>query len=128
MTNFIPNTFRVVNYADQVPHVPQSILGFKHSGTEIWYQTGMSQYKSCPSESKDCSNQLNIFQLTQADHKMVLYLTISENSKPLNLFQEMLFRLKKRLHLNEKSELDLETKLREDRLVRQANELLKASQ
>jgi predicted lipase len=32
MTKFVPNTFRVVNYADQVPHVPQSILGFKHSG------------------------------------------------------------------------------------------------
>ena len=41
MTQFIPSTFRVVNYGDQVPHVPQSILGFKHSGWEIWYQRGM---------------------------------------------------------------------------------------
>lgn len=32
MTSFIPNTYRIVHYADQVPHVPQSILGFKHSG------------------------------------------------------------------------------------------------
>jgi predicted lipase len=32
MTTFIPNTYRIVHYADQVPHVPQSILGFKHSG------------------------------------------------------------------------------------------------
>ena len=32
MTKFIPNTYRIVHYADQVPHVPQSILGFKHSG------------------------------------------------------------------------------------------------
>lgn len=32
MTNLIPNTFRIVNYADVVPRIPQSILGFKHSG------------------------------------------------------------------------------------------------
>ena len=32
MTSFIPNTYRIVDYADQVPHVPQSILWFKHSG------------------------------------------------------------------------------------------------
>lgn len=32
MTKFIPNTYRIVHYADQVPHVPQSVLGFKHSG------------------------------------------------------------------------------------------------
>jgi len=32
MTQFIPNTYRIVHYADQVPHVPQSALGFKHSG------------------------------------------------------------------------------------------------
>jgi predicted lipase len=50
MTNFIPNTFRVIDYGDQVPHVPQSILGFKHSGYEVWYyERGMSQYKICPS-------------------------------------------------------------------------------
>ncbi len=42
MTTFIPNTFRIVNNADQVPHVPQSILGFKHSGLEIWYKKNMS--------------------------------------------------------------------------------------
>jgi len=76
MTTFIPNTFRVVNYADEVPHIPQSILGFKHSGFEIWYQRGMQQYNICPSESKDCSNQLNIFQVTQSDHKMTLYLQL----------------------------------------------------
>ena len=77
MTKFIPNTYRIVNYADQVPHVPQSALGFKHEGLEIWYQRGMKDYRICPtSESKDCSNQLNIFQVTQADHKMYLYLEL----------------------------------------------------
>lgn len=49
MTTFIPNSFRIVDYADQVPHVPQSILGFKHSGYEIWYQRGMENYTVCPS-------------------------------------------------------------------------------
>ena len=32
MTQLIPNIYRIVHYADQVPHVPQSVLGFKHSG------------------------------------------------------------------------------------------------
>ncbi len=36
----------------------------------------MQTYTICPSESKDCSNQFNVFQLTQADHKMVLYLKL----------------------------------------------------
>ena len=53
MTEFIPNTFRIVNYGDQVPHIPQSILGFKHSGYEVWYNVKvMVDYKICPSESK----------------------------------------------------------------------------
>ena len=73
-TNFLPNYYRVVHNKDQVPHVPQSVLGFKHGGWEVWYQKGMQAYKICPSESKDCSNQLNILQVNQADHKMVLYL------------------------------------------------------
>ena len=32
MTGYIPLTFRIVHYADEVPHVPQSILGYKHEG------------------------------------------------------------------------------------------------
>jgi len=32
MTSLIPDTYRIVHYADQVPHIPQSVLGFKHSG------------------------------------------------------------------------------------------------
>lgn len=50
LTSFIPNTFRIVNYGDQVPHVPQSVLGFKHSGWEVWYyERGMKNYRICPS-------------------------------------------------------------------------------
>lgn len=86
MTTFVPNTYRIVNYADQVPHIPQSVLGFKHSGLEIWYQRGMASYRICPSESKECSNQLNILQLTQADHKMDLYLKLkAEDDLPLTV-------------------------------------------
>jgi predicted lipase len=47
MTKSIPNTYRIVNNADQVPHVPQSVLGFKHSGFEVWYKKEMSIYKIC---------------------------------------------------------------------------------
>lgn len=27
-----PNTFRIINYADTVPHVPPSAFGFVHGG------------------------------------------------------------------------------------------------
>jgi pimeloyl-ACP methyl ester carboxylesterase len=74
MGTFVPETYRIVDYADQIVHIPQSILGFKHFGWEAWYQRGMQEYKICPSESKDCSNQLGLLKMNQADHKIVLYL------------------------------------------------------
>jgi len=32
MGTFVPETYRIVDYADEIAHVPQSILGFKHFG------------------------------------------------------------------------------------------------
>lgn len=42
-----PNTFRLVDYADIVPHLPPSNLGFVHSNTQAWYQRGMQSYQLC---------------------------------------------------------------------------------
>jgi len=62
MTHLIPNTYRIVNYADKVPHVPQKSFGFMHSGYEIWYNVKvMVDYKICLSEDKECSNKISIF-------------------------------------------------------------------
>jgi len=31
--SFIPNTFRLIDYADIVPHIPPSAFGFQHSSS-----------------------------------------------------------------------------------------------
>jgi len=36
----------------------------------------MQEYRVCPSESKDCSNQLSLIKMSQADHKIALYLQL----------------------------------------------------
>jgi hypothetical protein len=120
MTTFIPNTYRIVDYADQVPHVPQSILGFKHAGFEIWYQRGMQSYTICPSESKDCSNQFNVFQVTQADHKMVLYLElkVEDSYSFASLVNWAKFSWIDYMSKGEIYNLDIDTMLEEDRQVK----------
>jgi hypothetical protein len=120
MTGFIPNTYRIIDYADQVPHVPQSILGFKHEGFEIWYQRGMQEYKICPSESKECSNQLNILQLTQADHKMVLYLQLKvADGYWENLSNKLSFYWMDYFSRGKTFNLDIKTMLEEDRQIKE---------
>ena len=120
MTTFIPNTFRIVHYADQVPHIPQSVLGFKHEGFEIWYQRGMQQYTICPSESKDCSNQLNIFQVTQADHKMLLYLElkVEDSYSVQGVYGWMRFWWTKAWTSGKVYNLDIEMMQEEDRQIK----------
>ena len=72
----IPNTFRVVNYADVVPHIPSKILGYYHNGYEIWYDPrGMTNFVQCPSEMRTCSNSL-IFRRTKDDHGIIHYITL----------------------------------------------------
>ena len=41
----IPNTYRIINYADVVVHLPQKIFGYNHYGHEMWYHPrGMQSY------------------------------------------------------------------------------------
>ena len=46
-TSEIPETYRVINYGDIVPHLPVTSAGFVHSSLEEWYQKGMQDYKTC---------------------------------------------------------------------------------
>lgn len=70
-----PNYYRIVHNTDPVPHVPQSILGFKHGGHEIWYTPrGMTTYKTCVnSEDKSCSNSVSLFSMDTGDHSLADY-------------------------------------------------------
>ncbi|CAD5220024.1 unnamed protein product [Bursaphelenchus okinawaensis] len=58
----VPKTFRVVNKADLVPHLPPlGFFDYVHHSTEVWYEKGMlntAEYTMCPPESNDCSNKI----------------------------------------------------------------------
>ena len=70
----------------------------------------MQQYSICPSENKACSNQLNVFQVTQADHKMYLYLELKVQDEFLsNLAGSLRFRFLRYLYGNRVFNLDMET-------------------
>lgn len=43
----VPNTFRVINYADLLPHLPIQAAGYQHSSYEKWYEQGMKRFTSC---------------------------------------------------------------------------------
>mgnify|MGYP000870790975 len=41
----LPSTFRVIHYADLVPHLPPlELLGYRHGGAQIWYTEDMQKY------------------------------------------------------------------------------------
>jgi hypothetical protein len=68
----VPDTYRIVNHHDIVPHVPQRFLGFRHVSREIWYfgQSG-PQFKQCNGgEDDSCSNSvlLHIDENSIKDH------------------------------------------------------------
>lgn len=74
----IPNTFRVVNYADMVPHVPPSAFSFKHGGHEMWYNPrGMKTYKTCVSEDPNCANSIGSTSMSTDDHQLSYYMTLA---------------------------------------------------
>jgi hypothetical protein len=121
MTDLIPNYFRIVHYADEVTHVPQSILGFKHAGWEEWYGRDMQTYTTCPSESKACSNQLSLLKMSQADHSITLYLLIRVDDSLLSKLSAYLSLRWLRFSTKDKLfNLDVPTMLEEDRQVKEA--------
>jgi len=65
---FNTTTYRVVNEADIVPHLPPKALGFWHIATEVWYTTS-STYKICNPSGEDpsCSDSL-LIPLSIPDH------------------------------------------------------------
>jgi len=58
----IPDTYRIVNSQDLVPHLPQRFLGFRHVSREIWYHGGApGSYRTClGGEDDSCSNSVNL--------------------------------------------------------------------
>lgn len=66
----------MIHYADIVPHVPPSNLGFLHSNNQVWYQRGMTSYQICDAESSSCANSIGTPNYSTDDHNLDNYLKL----------------------------------------------------
>ena len=49
--------YRITHHNDIVPHIPEELLGYQHTGMEIWYYDDSDKYKICKNnEDPECSN------------------------------------------------------------------------
>jgi len=49
--------YRITHHDDIVPHLPEELFGYRHTGTEIWYSGDDDKHTICTeSEDSDCSN------------------------------------------------------------------------
>lgn len=84
--NNLPQTYRAVDNADMVPHLPPMIGGFQHSGQEVWYHPiGMYQFSLCAADSSSCSNSIPNGDLTPLDHFIAKYLKMTPNGKQVSI-------------------------------------------
>lgn len=91
MVGAIPNTYRVIDYADIVPHLPPGVFNFLHYGHEVWYSPrGMQSYKICASEDSNCADSISITSLSTDDHSMSHYLKLKVVSNFYSWFSGML--------------------------------------
>jgi len=57
----LPNgSWRVIHYADPVPHLPWESMGYYHEPTEVWYTEAQDSYTVCDRSGEDpsCSDSL----------------------------------------------------------------------
>ena len=72
-----PNVYRLIDYADVVPHLPPSNLGFLHGSHQIWYQRGMISWQLCDPESLSCANSIGTSNYSTDDHNLDNYLKLN---------------------------------------------------
>lgn len=72
--------YRVVHYADIVPHLPPELVGFHHTSQEVWYTEDSSSFKVCDGSGEDssCSDSLD-FPTSVSDHLHYLNVPISQS-------------------------------------------------
>jgi predicted lipase len=79
--NQVP-VFRVIHYADIVPHVPPLNMAYTHGGNQIWYTEDMQKYQVCAAEDPNCADSLPTYEFSTNDHSLSLYLKM-----PVSLIQ-----------------------------------------
>ncbi len=72
-----------MDYADIVPHLPPSNLGFLHNNHQAWYQRGMQSYQLCDAESGSCANSVGTTNFSTDDHSLDNYLKLKSVSASL---------------------------------------------
>lgn len=76
----LPETYRVIHYADIIPHLPAVQAGYTHSSNEIWYQSDMQNYSTCLGENPYCANSLAPQAWSVSDNAISHYLYIRPTS------------------------------------------------
>lgn len=77
VTSNIPERWRIVHYADIVPHVPPQLpIPYSHFSSEIWYDEAMKTFKQCGAEDLRCSKSLLPTTWSTADHDFNFYISL----------------------------------------------------
>lgn len=84
-----PNVYRLVDYADVVPHVPPMNFGFVHSNVQAWYQRGMQTYQICSAESDSCANSISTTSFSTDDHSLDNYLKLKAITENISLINKL---------------------------------------
>lgn len=80
----LPDTFRVIHYADLVPQLPPvELLGYRHGGAEIWYTEDMQRYQVCTAEDPKCSDSIEPKDLSNSDHDINTYMKLPASVRQL---------------------------------------------
>jgi predicted lipase len=88
MDRFVVNSYRVVHYADIVPHLPPRdlvVMDFLHHSEEIWYNEASTSYKACGVNENpehgpiDCMDSLSPLKWNIPDHKLYLNYKIADS-------------------------------------------------
>ncbi|KAH7693818.1 Lipase [Aphelenchoides avenae] len=94
INQLVPESHRVVNSRDLVPHVPPyGLLGYQHHKSEVWYSLGMSNgasFQQCTSDGlTGCSNPdvLNANVLDHITYFGQIIVTVCPNTIPFNVFK-----------------------------------------
>jgi hypothetical protein len=83
----VPDTYRIVNNKDLVPHIPQRFLGFRHVSREVWYYGETAgQFKQCNGgEDDSCSNSVNLHVDEHSIKDHAVYLDQPMGCRPADL-------------------------------------------
>ena len=89
-TSKIPKRFRVIHYADIIPHLPPQVpIPYSHFANEIWYDEPMQKYKTCGAEEFTCSKSIlpNKWSTTDGDLKYYAKMPVKSLQEEFMIFE-----------------------------------------